>query len=208
MAYTISFPTNGPLPGIDDIARWLTEQGEPFEVDGDNQLTLRALPVRLEFDPATIMAFVDLHPKVPLTRLVNLLFELSVRLGSDVRLVGVGEVNRPGLWFRFADDQDRLRIAAALAQSEAHNNREAILQGLWQALGTLGQGHDWRWDVHKESVVQMMEVGAEDGIDVEQAAWHTENPQPGQVLPVPVQGDVHILAWRWLSEAYPSLARD
>ncbi len=58
VAYTISFPTNGPLPGTGDIAQWLTEQGEPFEVDGDNQLSLRALPVRIEFDHATIMASV------------------------------------------------------------------------------------------------------------------------------------------------------
>lgn len=207
VAFTVTFPTSGPLPDAAALASWLTEQGEPFEHEQPQSLTLRALPVRLAFEHASIQATVDIHSAVPLTRLVNLLFALSHRLGADVRLVGVGEVTRSALWYRFADEQDRLRIREAIGRSAAHNNRDELLRTLWSVLGTLGGDRDWRWDILKDRVVELAEVGAPGGITVEEAAWHTTTAHPGDTVAIPVRGNVHILAWRWLKEAYPSLSQ-
>lgn len=204
MAFTVTFPTTAPQPDLDQLASWLTEQGEPFTQDGPDTLALKALPLTLVHgDP--VRAQVDLGPTASLSRLVRVLFDLSVRLGADVRLAGVGEVNRPELWLRFADEQDRLRIADALHKAAAHNTRDEVLSAFWSILGSVGGGRDLRWDAQRERIVEMMEVGGDDGISVEHAAWHQEGAQVGDTVGVPVVGDVHILAWRWLSEAYPSL---
>ncbi|MFT7519895.1 MAG: hypothetical protein ACI9MC_002039, partial [Kiritimatiellia bacterium] len=47
MPFAVLLHTTGPVPGPDALCRWLTEQGEPFNRDGD-VLNLRALPVRLQ----------------------------------------------------------------------------------------------------------------------------------------------------------------
>ena len=51
VAFTVTFPTNGPLPDPAAIADWLTEQGEPFDEEAPHTLTLRALPVTLVMSP-------------------------------------------------------------------------------------------------------------------------------------------------------------
>lgn len=207
MAFTISFRRQSPPPALDEIAAWLTEQGEPFEADGEDVLALRALPVRLVVDEH-IRAQVDLSPATPLTRLVRVIFDLSVTLGADVKLVGAGALTRPLLWLRFADEQDRQRIAAALTNADDTHAHDDVRQGFWQLLGALGNGRDLRWDAAREAVVEMLEVGAPDGIPLEQAAWHDADASPGDVVSVPVTGDLHVVAWRWLSEAWPSLLQE
>lgn len=208
MAHTISFPTTSPLPSPEDLASWLTEQGEAYESDGSDVLGLKGLPVRLLHTGEAVRAQVDVTPTTPLSRLTRLLFDLSVRLGADVRLVGVGEVGRPSLWLRLADEQDRLRIAGALARATAHSHPDDVLRGLWGVLGALGSGRDLRWDGNRQHIVEVKEVGAPDGISVEEAAWHDDQAEPGDAIALPVSGDLHIVAWRWLQEAHPSLAAD
>jgi hypothetical protein len=205
LAFTVSFPTSGPLPEVGDLASWLTEQGEPFEQDGPETITLRGLPVRIVHEGDAIRAQLGLTPAVPLTRLVRLLFDLSVRVGADVRLAGVGEVTRASLWLRLADEQDRLRLADALAQAASSSHRDEIFHELWSILASLGQGRDLRWDAAAQRIVELKEVGAPDGISVDEAAWHADRPVPGDQVPVPVGGQLHLVAWRWLAEAWPNL---
>ncbi|MCB9682026.1 MAG: hypothetical protein H6733_11230 [Alphaproteobacteria bacterium] len=202
----MTYPTSAPLPGLDALASWLTEHGEAFDRQGPDVLELRALPLRIVHGGDGVRAQVDLTPTVPLSRLTRLLFDLSVRVGADVRLVGVGQVNRPSLWLRFADEQDRLRVAAALAKAAAQSHRDDILKAMWSVLGTLGGGRDLRWDATRERIVEMREVGSPDGISVEDARWHDAEVSPGDTVAVPVSGDLHILVWRWLADAWPSLA--
>ncbi|MCB9664571.1 MAG: hypothetical protein H6732_10705 [Alphaproteobacteria bacterium] len=208
MAYTVSFPTTSPLPGPEDLASWCTEQGEAFDHDGPDVLSLRGLPVRLLHTGEAIRAQVDVTPSTALSRLTRVLFDLSVRLGADVRLVGVGEVNRPALWLRLADEQDRQRIAGALERASSHSAPDEVYQGLWGVLGALGGGRDLRWEATREQIVEMKEVGAPEGISVEEAAWHDDQAEPGDTIALPVSGDLHIVAWRWLQEAWPNLADD
>jgi len=207
VAFTISFRRQTPPPALDEIAAWLTDQGEPFEADGEDVLVLRALPTRLVVDEH-IRAQVDLSPATPLTRLVRVLFDLSVHLGADVRLVGAGGVTRPMMWLRFADEQDRQRIAAALSNADDTHAHDDVRKGFWQLLGALGNGRDLRWDATREAIVEMLEVGASDGIAVEAAAWHDAEASPGDTVAVPVAGDMHIVSWRWMSEAWPSLLQE
>lgn len=207
MAFTLTFPTAGPLPGPAEIAGWLTEQGEAFEEEGPGVLLLRAIPLRVVFsESGQIQGQVDLRTATPLSRVVRLVFDLSMRLGADVRLAGVGEVQRTALWLRLADEQDRLRIARALVAADEHSKRDEIHTHLWRMLSTLAAGRNVRWDGDRRALVELKEVGAADGISLEEAAWLTETPSAGDTVAVPVEGDMHILAWRWLSEAYPSLA--
>lgn len=205
MAFTVTFPTNEPLPDVDALSDWLTTQGEPFERDGPSTLALRALPVRLIVDDAGIQAPLDLSPDTSLTRLVRLVFDLSVRLGGDVRLAGAGETTRADLWLRLADEQDRLRIVQALERATAHGHADEVVRGLWSVLGSLGHGRDLRWDAARRRIVDMLDVGGPDGLPVEEAAWHDADASEGDTVAVPVSGDLHILAWRWLGEAWPSL---
>ncbi len=207
MAFTVSFRRQGPRPAAEALSEWLTEQGEPFEADGDDVLVLRALPVRLVVDEH-IRAHVDLLPATPLTRLVRVLFDLSVHLGADVRLVGSGDITRPGLWLRFADEQDRQRIAAALGEADETHHHDDVRRGFWQLLGALGNGRDLRWDASRGAIVEMLEVGSDDGISVEDASWHDAEASAGDTVAVTVAGDLHIVAWRWLSEAWPSLRQE
>ena len=109
MAFTVTLHTVGPVPPLDDLGRWLTEQGEPYEREGLQTLSLRALPVRLLVDEErnVVQAQVDINPTLPLMRLVDLLFDLSVLAGADVRLAGQGEVTRPALWIASLRSQRR-----------------------------------------------------------------------------------------------------
>lgn len=205
MPFTFRFPSTGSPPQLAQLADWLTEHGEPFE-ESPTGLALTAIPLRIDTDH-TGHPVIHLHvtTDLPLSRLVGLLFELSMHLGADVELPGVGTVSRSQLWMLVADEQDRLRIAEALTRAEEQGKRDEVVRGLWAVLGCLRSSRDIRWDANKKIAVEMREVG--DGISVHDAAPHALNPSPGDLVAVPVanEGELHILAWRWLSEAYPSL---
>lgn len=208
MAFAVSFPTTGPCPSPDELASWLKERGEPFEVEGPDTVQLRALPVRFVLTPGqhALQAQIDVTSTTPLSRLVDLLFAVSVRAGADVRLTGEGEMTRPALWMHLADEQDRLRIAESLQRAAEHGTREEVTKRLWAIVASLRPGCDDRWDADRQRIVQLLEVGEPDGISLEEARWHVDDPKPGDVIPVPVRGFLHILAWRWLSETYPGIA--
>lgn len=205
MAYTVTFPSAGPCPDPDDVADWLTEQGEPFDREGPHTLQLRALPVRMVVVPEEqgFQAHIEVTRRVPLHRMVDLLFNLSVRAGADVRLAGAGEQSRASLWLRLADEQDRRRLARAIALADEQGKKEEVVRGLWAVLGAAAPRKDVRWDASRERVVELKEVGA--GITVEEAAWHLEDPQPGDVVGVRVTRPLHLVGYRWLSEAHPGL---
>lgn len=207
MAFTVSFPTEGPPPHPTDVSGWLIEQGEPFEREGLHALRCKAVPLRLVCDPesTTMKGHIELEAHSRLTRLVDLLFHLSKRAGADVRLPGVGPVTRAQLWLALAEDQARLKVAAAVLLSQERSNAHEIHQRLWGLIGALRPGRDLRWDARRQAIVEVLEVGAPDGISAEDAAWHAESPQVGDAVAVPVAGHVHLLAWTWLREAYPGL---
>ena len=207
MAFTVTLHTGGTLPPMDSLASWLTEQGEPFDVEGPQHLGFLGLPLRLNVDDddSMIRVHIDVTPQVPLMRLVDLLFDLSVVAGADVNLAGTGPVNRPALWILLADEQDRQRIAQALITANEHGNHEEVVRRLWAVLNVLQPGHDIRWSIEQSRIVEMKEVGAAGGISIEEAAWHAPDAQLGQLVPLKVSGYLHSPAWRWLSEAYPGL---
>lgn len=186
----------------------MRERGEPFECPQPTAIQLRALDLRVELSPGqdSMKGLLEVTSGMNLSRVVDLVFELSVFAGADVRLAGLGEVSRGALWLRLADEQDRLRIAEALERAEVHNRRDEVGQRLWQVVAATRPGRDDRWDATKQRVVELQEVGAPDGISVADAHWHTDDPEVGDVISVAVDGSVHTIAWRWLSEAYPGLA--
>jgi len=207
LAFTVAFPTTGGAPHPTDVAGWLTEQGEPFEHEGPHALALRALPVRLVFDPQgeRMAAQLEISREMPVSRTVDMLFTLSIRAGSDVRLLGSGETGRHQLWLRISDEQARLRLASALRTSLERSNHHEVLNRLWGALQALRPGQDVRWDANRETIVEVREVDAPGGITQSEATWHAENPEPGDAVGLPIQDSLHLLAWCWLSEAYPGL---
>jgi len=206
MAFTVTFPSTSPPPPVDELGRWLTERGEPFAPDGEDCIALRALPIRFVASPghASLKAQLEITSRSPVTRMVDVLFDVSVQARADVVLAGVGEVNRPSLWMNLSDDQDRVRIAESLARAREHGQHDEIHKRLWSVVALQRPGHDDRWDTTQQRIVELVEVGS--GITLEQAAWHSEEPAIGDVIPVPVHGSIHILVWRWLSEAYPGIA--
>ena len=206
MAFTLTFPTTAELPDADAIADFLRQRGEPLELLEGGTVQLRALAMRFEVEPDVVRAHLDVPPEAPLTRVVDLLFDLSIFLGADVRLTGTGEVSRGRLWMALADEQDRARIAKALERASDLGKLEDVGKKLWQIVSAVRPGCDDRWDREAGQIVELKEVGATDGISLADAAWHADDPEVGDVIPVPVEGSVHTLAWRWLSEAYPGLA--
>jgi hypothetical protein len=206
MAFTLTFPTNAPLPAAEDVAAWLTEQGEPFDLEGPTTLALRALPVRLLLGADSLQGWLEVTSTAPLVRLVDLLFALSVLAGADVHLAGSGQMTRPRLWLRLADEQDRQRIAEAMARADEHGNREDVGQRLWAVLSAIWPGRDLRWDASRSHIVELVEVAEPGGISVEEASWLVEGAAAGDVVARPIGDYLHIIAWRWLSEAYPGLA--
>lgn len=206
MAFTVTFPVSGSPPDSEAVHGWLIEQGEPFEADNPRCAALRALPVRILIEQdAPMRAQIEVTDSVPLERLINLLFELSVNCGSDVRLAGVGPVSRADLWLRLADEQDRVRMAGALKRATERGNTE-VHQRLWAVLSAISAQRDLRWDARNARIVRLQEVGAPGGITAEEASFLADSPNDGDLVPVPVEGHLHILAWRWLSEAHPGLA--
>jgi hypothetical protein len=206
LAFTVTFPTGGQQLIPEDLSSWLTEHGEPYDVEGAGDFTLRALPVRLVVAP-TMQAQLDVSCTTRLSRLVDLLFSLSNRAGADVKLVGKGAVTRSSLWMLLADEQDRLRIGDSIERAAEHGNQDEVLNRLWRIIASLRPQCDDRWDAARKTIVRLREVGTPDGISVEDAAWHTDEPAVGDVVALPVPNEhLHTLAWRWLSETYPGLA--
>jgi hypothetical protein len=206
LTHTVLFTTIGPIPSSSELDAWLTEQGEPYEYEGAQGIRLRALPMRLIFGHDGLRADIDITPDVPLIRLVRLVFDLSLRVRGDVRLASHGAVSRTDLWARLADEQDRRRIERAVAQADDHNQREALLTALWSVLCTLGHGQDLRWDTSLHSVVEIRDVSPTPEFSDADPITEDEATPVGTIA-VPVEGQIHMLAWRWLSDAYPSLAR-
>ncbi len=208
MAFSVTFPSLGPCPDINLLSQWLTERSEPFEQESPDSLRLLVLPVRFLCSQLEDMqGQIDVTPDAPLVRLVDLLFYLSVQAGSDVHLMGTGKEasSRADLWLRLADEQDRLRIAKAVKAAEEHGNREELLNRLWATVSAMWPGGDVRWDVALSRIVELKEVGEPGGLTVEEAQWHAQGSLQGDVVSVPLSGHLHILTWRWLSEAYPGL---
>jgi hypothetical protein len=203
VAFTVTYRTSTPPPPVEALAEWLTERGEPSAPEGEDQLVLKALHVRFVLAPPSLQAQLDIVAQQPLSRLVDTLFEVSNRLGADVHLAGRGVVGRPELWMLLADEQDRLRIAAALRAAREQGDTDEVHRRLWATIASLRPGHDLRWEAASERVIELVEVGS--ALPVEDARWHAEDPKPGDLVAVPVDGFVHCLVWRWLSEAYPRL---
>ncbi|HMV67805.1 MAG TPA: hypothetical protein PKA64_13230 [Myxococcota bacterium] len=200
MTFEYLFPTATFDPSPADLDAWLTSQGEPCEEDGAAR-RLRALPVELRPDPVGLRAGITLTPDTPLPRLVGLLFELALWLGTDLHRVGAGRVTRGQAWMQLADEQDRLRLARAI--DRAGGRIDDVLHGLWTLLQALGRGRDLRWDPRMRRIAELAEVhppGDDDEITV------TDSTDPDTVLAFPLHGGVHTLAWRWLSDAFPSLS--
>jgi hypothetical protein len=201
---TLLFTTVGPLPSPSELQAWLTDQGEPFAQEGEHTTVLRALPLRLVVNTEGLRAEVELTEEVPLSRLVRVIFDLALRVGAEVRTANAGAVNRADLWVRLADEQDRLRIASALAHAEQRGQRDEVLTALWPVLCALGHGQDLRWDTARRSIVEVrdqrraIERGEHDPLT-------EDEPTPVTSIATPVQGELHMLAWRWLAEAFPSL---
>ena len=207
MAFSLTFPSSDPVPHTQDLATWLTEQGEAFEREGPHTLRLKAVPVRVVTDPqaASMQAQLEMTVDAPLSRIVDLFFNLSMRAGADVRLAGEGAVSRPQLWLSLAEDQSRHRLARSLERSMERSNAHEIHTRLWAVVGALRPGRDARWDAKRETIVEVLEVGAPEGISLEEASWHAESPQVGDMVGVPVKGHLHMVAWAWLQEAFPGL---
>lgn len=205
MPFLVTFPTSGPSPTVEQVASWLTERGEPHACDGE-VVRLRAVP--MEFvagvDQENLRCQITVTSTAPLTRMVDVVFALSVEAGADVELVGRGAMGRATLWMQLADEQDRLRIAESLERAAESSHRDEILRQLWGVLAAARPGHDDRWDVLQARVVEVVEVG--ERISVDDAAWYADAPEVGDEVAVPVQGLLHCLVWRWLSEAYPGIA--
>lgn len=208
MAYTVSFPTSGEHPPIEKIATWLTENGEPFTQEGPETLALRAVPMTLVFrEGMSLRAHVEIRPSVKLDRMVELLYDLALVNGADVCLADTGKVTRGELWLRLADEQDRKRIVGALKRADAMGRLANVSRAMWGVLVATVPGRDVRWDTTRACVVELLEVGPEGGISVEEAAWHAEHPQAGDVVARPLTGaHAHLVLWRWLQESHPSLA--
>ncbi len=203
MAFTVTFPTATAAPSIPALTAWLVEHGEPFEEDGAS-VVLKALPFRLVRDEKGITGWIEVNETTPLPRLIDLIFDLSVRLGSDVKLAGSGVVGRPALWLVLADEQDRQRLAAAIEQSAQRGNKDDVDQRLWALLQAIHPGRDLRWDAQKLRVVELFEVGST--IERDEARWLDEGANTGEIVVKAVDGNVHVLLWRFVAQAWPGLA--
>lgn len=201
MSLSITLHTAGDLPALQALERWLTEQGEPHETEQD-QLRLLALPLTIApVDQQNMRVDVALRCETPVTRAVDLVFDLSVLAGADVR-VGPKDCSRAGLWLLLADEQDRMRLAAAIQLAIERGNADEVLRRLWAVLNSLYPRHDVRWSAEQQAIVRLDEVGAPGGIPLEDAEAH----ELGDLVARRLDGAPHLLAWRWMSEAYPSLS--
>ncbi len=199
MPFRVLFRTTTPPAQLRDLVAWLTEAAEPSAEDGGG-VSLRALPARFGLQPFAVD--VEVHEWTPLVRLVDVLFEVASRAGADLDLGGK-VVNRSDLWLLLAEEQDRRRIATALKRAKERGNSDEVYRRLWAVLASIRPGHDNRWDATLERVVELLDVGEQ--VSVEQARAFEEDAVTGDVVQQPVEGPIHILLWRWLSEAYPGV---
>ena len=163
---------------VEQVCSWLTERGEPHVCDGD-VVQLRA--VTMEFvageDQEALRCQIQVTSTAPLTRMVDIVFEVSVLAGADVHLVGTGAVGRAVLWMQLADEQDRLRIAESLQRAAHSSHRDEILRRLWGVLAAARNGHDDRWDAASNRVVEMVEVGDRIFFDTDSTAIRADAQQ-------------------------------
>lgn len=199
MSFRVAFRSTTPPAGPRDLVAWLTQVAEPAAEDADG-VVLRALPARFTLQPFAVD--VTLHEWTPLSRLVDVLFDVASQAGADLDLGGK-VVNRSDLWLVLAEEQDRLRTATALRRAREHGNADEVHRRLWAVLASLRPGSDSRWDAHSERVVELLDVGEQ--VSVEQARELLEGAAMGDVVQQPVAGPIHILLWRWLSEVWPGL---
>jgi len=92
----------------------------------------------------------------------------------------------------------------AVERAGIHGRREEVAQRLWQIISAVRPGHDDRWDANNHRIVELMEIG--EGVSLEAAQQHLDDPQLGELIGIPIATSMHVLTWRWLSEAYPGLA--
>lgn len=207
MPFVVSFPDRPDTrPPLSEVARWLQDRGEPCEaiVPDERALVLRALPVRVtQGDDGAYTAHLQPTARAPVSRIVALIFDLSTALHADVSLRGV-EQTRASLWLELADEQDRQRIVGALVRAEDRGNRDEVLQRLWPQIAALRPGRDLRWDVARARIVEHQAVG--DHLSLEAARRLDPDAALGGAIAVPVTDPLHVLAWRWLVDAYPTLA--
>ncbi|MFT4625141.1 MAG: hypothetical protein ACI8PZ_003807 [Myxococcota bacterium] len=203
VSFEVRFPTTVQPMERDTLSAWLLERGEPATVDAE-VVALKALPVVFATVDELLCARLQITASLPLTRLVDMLFDLSMEVGSDVELQGAGQVTRAKLWLTLADEQDRIRLGEALERAKEHSNCMEVLRRLWSVVNSLREGHDDRWDAAARQIVEMREVG--EGISVEAARGYGDDPAVGDEVAVPVAGHLHTLAWRWFSDSYPGLA--
>ncbi len=185
---TLTLTSRLALPSVTGVAAWLTDSGEPVVVD-DRRIVLRALGAFLVHEGSQLVAHIDLAASTPVVRLVDLLFDLSSHIGSDLHDAAGTTVTRPTVWFQLAAEQDRIRVGSALARSLEHGVRQVMVQRLWALGASLFPDRDVRWDVTSARFVEV--VGE------------------GPVLrSLPDDRAANLLAWRYLSEAWPGVARD
>jgi len=205
MKFVLRFPSLLSEVGAEGLQEWLKERGEPCDLTEEGQVVLQAMPLNFTMQDTQWTAEAKVEPAVPLSRLVDLLFATSMHLGSDVLLDAVGPMGRPDLWLLWADEQDRQRLARALVVARDTGNSNEILKRLWSIIHTLRKGHDDRWDVSWERIVEMVPVG-DDGMALAEARRLQPAIEEGGEIAVPVGGFLHTLVWRWFSETYPSMA--
>ncbi len=204
MSFELRFKTVAEGMDLDALTAWLLERGEPA-VPIEQSLGLKALPVVFEHRGSALCAVLDITGACPLTRLVDMLFDLSMEVGADIELSGRGDVSRSRLWLVLADEQDRVRLADALERSREHSNCMEVLRRLLSVVNSLRPGRDDRWDAARSCIVEFVEVGAE-GLSLSEARRHQADAEVGDEVGVPVEGHLHTLAWRWFSASYPGLA--
>lgn len=193
-------------PPLSELTAWLAALGEPFEPPEDGAVRLRALPVVLHRAPGSLEAEILLTPSVPLSRLLALIYDLALQAGAEVALLADdpdhphAATERATAWLRFADEQDRLRIGRAIGRAEART--DDLLRGLWDILVALGRGRDLRWHPTRARIV---EVDASDLDSREDPTLSEEEATDPLLVVRAVEPGTHILAWRWLTEAWPSV---
>jgi hypothetical protein len=121
VSFEVRFPTTVQPMERDTLSAWLLERGEPATVDAE-VVALKALPVVFATVDELLCARLQITASLPLTRLVDMLFDLSMEVGSDVELQGAGQVTRAKLWLTLADEQDRIRLGEALERAKEHSN--------------------------------------------------------------------------------------
>lgn len=185
---TLTLTSRVALPSVAAIASWLTDSGEPVLVEG-RRISLRALGAHLVAEEGLLVAHIDLTASTPVVRLVDLLFDLSSHIGSDLHDVARKPVTRPTVWFELAAEQDRIRVGAALARSLEHGVRQVMVQRLWALGASLFPNRDVRWDAASARFVEVVDEGP-------------------VCRPLADDRAANVLAWRYLSEAWPGVARD